>query len=55
MKRDTITMFAACAAVAVAAGAALPLCAAELTHRWCFNGDFADSVGGVDAAVPQMP
>ena len=42
-------MFAACAAVAVAAGAALPLCAAELTHRWSFNGDYSDSAGGADA------
>ena len=44
------TRIAALAAVAVAAGAALPLCAAEVTHRWSFNGGFADSVGGVDAA-----
>ena len=29
--------------------AALPLGAAELTHRWSFNGDYSDSVGGVDA------
>ena len=42
-------MFAACAAVAVAAGAALPLCAAELTRRWSFNGDYSDSAGGADA------
>ena len=39
--------FAACAAIM--AFAALPLSAAELTHRWSLNGDFADSVGGVDA------
>ena len=42
-------MLAVCAAVAVAAGAVLPLSAAELTHRWSFNGDYSDSVGGVDA------
>ena len=29
--------------------AALPLAAAELTHRWSFNGDYGDSVGGADA------
>ena len=44
-----IRMLAVCAAVAVAAGAVLPLSAAELTHRWSFNGDYSDSVGGVDA------
>ena len=22
--------------------------AAELTHRWSFNGDYSDSVGGTD-------
>ena len=43
------TRIAALAAVAVAAGAALPLCAAELSHRWSFNGDYSDSVGGADA------
>ena len=31
MKRNTITRFAVCAAVAVAAGAAVPLCAADLS------------------------
>ena len=36
-------------AAMVAAFAASPLAAAELTHRWSFNGDFADSVGGADA------
>ena len=29
--------------------AVLPLSAAELTHRWSFNGDYSDSVGGADA------
>ena len=41
------TRIAALAAVAVAAGATLP--AAELAHRWSFNGDYSDSVGGADA------
>ena len=36
-------------AMMVASGAALPLCAAELTHRWSFNGDCSDSAGGADA------
>ena len=40
----------ACATVqAFAVLAALPLGAAELTHRWSFNGDCSDSMGGVDA------
>ena len=39
-----------CSALALMAFAALPLSAAELTHRWSFNGDWADSVGGADAA-----
>ena len=40
----------ACATVqAFAVLAALPLGAAELTHRWSFNGDYADSAGGADA------
>ena len=38
-----------CSALALMAFAALPLSAAELTHRWSFNGDYSDSVGGVDA------
>ena len=38
--------FAACAAIMAAS---LPLCAAELAHRWSFNGDSSDSVGGADA------
>ena len=46
MKRIMLTAWAA---FAVATGAALPLCAAEVTHRWSFNGDFADSIGGADA------
>ena len=42
-----LVLFAAFAAFAVCV--ALPLCAAELTHRWSFNGDWSDSAGGVDA------
>ena len=29
--------------------AAFPAAAAELTHRWSFNGDYSDSVDGADA------
>ncbi len=39
----------ACSALALMAFAALPLSAAELAHRWSFNGDWADSAGGADA------
>ena len=36
--------------VAVAASLAMcATCAAELTHRWSFNGDYSDSAGGADA------
>ena len=38
-----------CSALALMAFAALPLSAAELAHRWSFNGDCSDSVGGADA------
>ena len=41
MKRAVIC-FAACVAFALAASETLP--AAELTHRWSFNGDYSDSV-----------
>ena len=37
----------ACAAFALTASATLP--AAELSHRWSFNGDYSDSAGGADA------
>ena len=37
----------ACAAFALTASETLP--AVELTHRWSFNGDYSDSVGGADA------
>ena len=49
MKNQVTIRIAACAAVVIATCAALPLGATELSHRWSFNGDFADSVGGVDA------
>jgi len=48
MYRQALNMFAACAAFALAASATLS--AAELTHRWSFNGDWSDSAGGADAA-----
>ena len=47
MNKDKIIRIAACVAVVVAASETLP--AAELAHRWSFNGDYSDSVGGVDA------
>ena len=34
-----------CSALALMAFAALPLSAAEVAHRWSFNGDYSDSVG----------
>ena len=39
--------FAVCAVFALAAGATIS--AAELKHRWSFNGDYADALGGADA------
>ena len=47
--RNNAAYLAACAAM-VAAFAASPLAASELTHRWSFNGDWADLAGGADAA-----
>ncbi len=47
MNKNKSVRFAACVAFALAASATLP--AAELTHRWSFNGDYSDSVGGADA------
>ncbi len=46
MNKNKTVRFAVFAAAVLAA---LPLCAAELTHRWSFNGDYSDSVGGADA------
>ena len=47
MNRNMTIRLAACTAIVI--GAALALSAAELTHRWSFNGDYGDSVGGADA------
>ena len=47
MNKKMTMRVAAFAAFAVCV--ALPLLAAELTHRWSFNGDWADSAGGADA------
>ena len=47
MGKCAIIRFAACAAFALTASETLP--AVELTHRWSFNGDWADSAGGADA------
>ena len=41
MDKNKSVRFAACVAFALAASATLP--AAELTHRWSFNGDYSDS------------
>ena len=46
MGKCAIIRFAACAVVFVAISAF----GTELTHRWSFNGDWTDSVGGADAA-----
>ena len=48
MNKNTIIRFAACAAAALCVVRAA--FGAELTHRWSFNGDWSDSVGGADAA-----
>ena len=46
--RNNAAYLAACAAMG-AAFAASPLAAAEVAHRWSFNGDYSDSVGGANA------
>ena len=46
MGKCAIIRFAACAAFVFAASETLQ--AAELTHRWSFNGDYSDSAGGAD-------
>ena len=48
MNRMLLKCLFACAAFALTASETLP--AVELTHRWSFNGDYSDSVGGADAA-----
>ena len=47
------TMKTMLAAIAVAASAALTtsVAAPELVHRWSFNGDYADSIGGTTATM----
>ena len=45
MWKCAIIRFAACAAAFMAISAF----GTELTHRWSFNGDWSDSVGGADA------
>ena len=47
MIKNIAVRFAACAVFVLAASETLQ--AAELTHRWSFNGDYSDSVGGADA------
>ena len=47
MGKCAIIRFAACAAFVFAASETLQ--AAELAHRWSFNGDYSDSAGGADA------
>ena len=46
--RNNAAYLVACAAMG-AAFAASPLAAAEVAHRWSFNGDWTDSVGGAYA------
>ena len=47
MNKNIAVRFTACAAFVFAASETLQ--AAELSHRWSFNGDYSDSAGGVDA------
>ena len=47
MNKNMAVRFTACTAFVFAASETLP--AAELAHRWSFNGDWSDSVGGADA------
>ena len=49
MKENRSYKAKVCVAALGAAFAASPLAASELTHRWSFNGDWADSAGGADA------
>ena len=44
MNKNMAVRFTACAAFVFAASETLT--AAELTHRWSFNGDYSDSAGG---------
>ena len=47
MIKNIAVRFAACAVFVLAASETLQ--AAELAHRWSFNGDYSDSAGGADA------
>ena len=47
MCKNKAVRSAVCAAFVFAASETLP--AAELTHRWSFNGDYSDSAGGAYA------
>ena len=49
MKENRACKTKVCVAALGAAFAASPLAAAEVAHRWSFNGDWADSAGGADA------
>ena len=49
MHKQTLNALFACVAAVVAASAAISASGAELTHRWSFNGNWSDSVGGADA------
>ena len=48
MTKNKSVRLAACA-VLMAELSAFAAGAAELKHRWSFNGDYSDSAGGVDA------
>ena len=49
MHKQTLNALGACAAAIVTVSAAISASGAELTHRWSFNGNWSDSVGGADA------
>ena len=50
MGKNMIIRFSACVAV-VALGAARASFGTTLTHRWSFNGDWTDSVGGSQSSA----
>ncbi len=50
MGKNMIIRFSACVAV-VALGAARASFGTMLTHRWSFNGDYGDSVGGAESSA----
>ena len=51
MNKNKTVRFAVFAAAVLAA---LPLCAAELTHRWSFNGVWSDSAVVAFIATPRL-